>query len=120
MNKYSGTDKDIHQRIYRFVISCFREVVQKIPKKTETLPIISQISSSLTSMGANDREANASGSKRDFVAKYMIVRKETNETLYWLSVADDLGFVTDSIADGYKQECQEILNIVSSIIKNAR
>mgnify|MGYP001607366587 CR=1 FL=1 len=120
MNIYKNTDKDIHLRMYRFVIGCFRDVVRKIPKRTENLPIISQLSSSLTSMGANDREADAAGSQRDFVAKYMIVRKESNETVYWLSVVNDLHFVESSVVSPYIKECKEILSIISSIIKSAK
>jgi four helix bundle protein len=82
MNKYKNTDKDIHVRIYRFVLLCFREVVMQIPRRTETVSIISQISASLTSIGVNDREADASGSRNDFVAIYAIVKKETNETIF--------------------------------------
>ena len=120
MNKYKDTDKDIHKRIYKFVVECFCDVIQKIPKHTESLPIISQLSSSLTSIGANDREADASGSQKDFIAKYMIVRKETNETLYWLNVVRDLKLVHSDIVLPYIKECQEILNVVSSIIKSAK
>lgn len=93
MNKYKGTEKDIHRRIYIFVLNCFRDVVMRIPRHTETAPIISQIASSLTSMGANDREADASGSKNDFIARYTIVKKETNETIFWLSLVGDLSLV---------------------------
>ena len=82
MNKYRGTEKDIHQRIYRFVVDCFVNVVKKIPKTSENVPIIQQISASLTSMGANDREADAALTRKDFISKYVIVRKETSETHY--------------------------------------
>lgn len=118
MNKYSNTDKDIHTRIYRFVIGCFREVVRKIPKTVESSPIISQLSSSLTSMGANDQEADAAISKKDFVAKYSIVKKESKETKYWLSVVQDTDLINKSITEPYIRECQEILLIVSKIIEN--
>jgi len=63
MNTYKGTSKDIHARIYQFVVHCFRDVVMKIPRRPETTPIIEQTAASLTSIGANDREADASGSK---------------------------------------------------------
>ena len=95
MNKYRNTEEDIHQRIYKFILGCFKDIVKKIPKTTENLPIIHQVSSSLTSMGANDQEADASGSRRDFIAKYQVV-------------------------DPYIAECQEILLIVSKIIENAK
>src|SRR3972149_2976759 len=89
MNKYTGTDKDIHVRIHKFVVACFINIVKKIPKTPENIPIIKQISASLTSMGANDQEADAADSNRDFIAKYTIVKKETKETKYWLTTISD-------------------------------
>ncbi len=119
MNKYANTDKDIHRRIYRFVIDCFRSIVQKIPKTVESKPVISPLASSLTSMGANDQEADAASSKKDFVAKYMIVKKETKETKYWLSLTQDTGLLQKAIVEPYIRECQEILLIVSKIVQNS-
>lgn len=120
MNRYANTEKDIHKRIYRFIINCFRDAVKKIPKNHENLPIISQLSSSLTSMGANDQEADAAFSKKDFIAKYSIVKKETKETYYWLSFVRDTQLVEQNIVDRYITECQEILLIVSKIIQNTK
>lgn len=120
MNKYRDTDKDIHWRIYQFVIRCFKEVVKAIPKTKENLPIIEQISSSLTSMGANDQEADGASSSKDFVAKYMIVRKETKETKYWLSLIKDIGSLSENLINPHIQECHEIQMIVSKIIENCR
>lgn len=120
MNKYRDTQKDIHKRIYRFVVACFRDVVKKIPKTAENLPIISQLSSSLTSMGANDQEADASGSKRDFIAKYQIVKKETKETIYWLSFTKDTGLTVITAVEPYIREAEKILKIVSKIIENTK
>jgi len=120
MNKYRNTPQDIHSRIYQFIIAVFRDVIKKIPKNTESLPIISQLSSSLTSMGADDQEADATSSRRDFIAKYSIVKKETKETKYWLSFVRDADLVSNKIVDPYIQECQEILLIVSVIIENTK
>lgn len=120
MNAYRNTDKDIHIRIYRFVVGGFRDVVKKIPKTVENIPTIGQISSSLTSMGANDQEADAALTKKDFIAKYTIVRKEAKETQYWLSFIKDTGVLDAHIIDPYIKECEEIRNIVSSIMENTR
>lgn len=120
MNKYKNTDKDIHKRIYTFVLECFRDVVIKIPRRPETIPIIEQIASSLTSMGANDREADACGSKKDFIAKYMIVKKETNETIFWLTLIGDLKYLPLPVIRRYRSECQEIFAVISSIILSAK
>lgn len=111
---------DIHARIYRFILTCFRDVVRKIPKSTENIPIISQLSSSLTSVGANDQEADASATKKDFIAKYTIVRKEAKETQYWLSFIQDSGIVPFEVVKSYTNECHEILMIVSKILQNSK
>ena len=120
MNAYRNTEKDIHSRIYRFVIGCFKNVIKKIPKSTENISVIGQLSASLTSMGANDTEADAAASRKDFVAKYTIVRKETRETLYWLSVVCDVAMLDRPIVEPYIKECEEIRNVVSSIIAHSR
>ncbi len=120
MNKYSNTEKDIHIRIRKFVVSCFVNVVRKIPKTIENLPIISQLSSSLTSIGANDQEADAADSRKDFIAKYAIVRKETKETKYWLTIISETGMLDSKITEPFINECQEILFIVSRIIQNSK
>ncbi len=118
MNKYRNTPKDIHARIYNFVINCFKNIVKKIPKTSENLPIVNQISSSLTSMGANDREADGSITKKDFVAKCTIVKKETKETHYWLSFIRDTELLDKNVVEPYIKESQEILFIISKIILN--
>jgi len=120
MNRYKGTNKDIHLRIYQFVINCFKNVVKKIPKTIESIPVISQLSSSLTSMGANDQEADSASTKKDFIAKYYIVKKETKETKYWLSVVKDCQMLPENNVIPYIEECQEIFMIVSKIINNTK
>src|SRR5690348_1685949 len=120
LNKYSGTEKDIHTRIHKFVVTCFINVVKKIPKTPENIPIIRQISASLTSVGANDQEANASESNKDFIAKYTIVKKEANETIYWLNFIADTDLVEKPLVNYYLNEAQELLLIISRIILNSK
>ena len=120
MNKYSNTDKDIHIRIHKFVVGCFVDVIKNIPKSPENIPVIKQISGSLTSVGANDQEANASESNKDFIAKYTIVKKEANETIYWLNLIADTLLVERLVIIPYLKEAQEILLIVSKIILNSK
>lgn len=120
MNIYRDTEKDIHKRIYKFVVACFNNIVKKIPKFKENLSIIEQIGSSLTSVGANDQEADGASSSKDFVAKYMIVRKEAKETKYWLNIIKDTEILSEVIVNPYIQECHEIQMIISKIIQNVQ
>lgn len=73
-------------------------------------------------MGANDREANATESLKDFIAKYVIVKKETNETIFWLEVIRDINIGQKIHVDADKliTEGKEIYNIVRSIIFNTK
>ena len=57
-----------------------------IPVSTVTIPLISQLVRSGTSVGANYCEADDAESKRDFRHKIAICRKEARETKYWLQM----------------------------------
>ena len=49
-----------------------------------TDPLVNQLIRSGTSVGANYMEANGASSKRDFVNKVFICKKEVQETKHWL------------------------------------
>ena len=113
------TKRDIHERIYKFVIILIN-FTKKLPKTSQNLVIIPQITASATSMGANDQEADGALSRKQFVNSYTIVRKEGKETCYWLRVIVDTNL--DSFEAEGKElygECKEIVLIVSSIIINS-
>jgi four helix bundle protein len=65
-------------------------------------------------------EADASGSKKDFIAKYLIVKKEAKETIYWLSFIMDTNLLESSSILPYINEANEILLVISKIIENIR
>jgi len=111
---------DIHDRIYKWVIDVIN-FTKKLPKNPQNLVIIPQVVGSVTSVGANDSEADASDSRKDFIAKYEIVRKESKETIYWLRVIKDTNTseFTDE-AEKLINEGKEISYIVSTIIKNSK
>lgn len=106
---------DIHKRIYDFVIRVLR-LIKELPKTSENTIIIYQITKSATSMGANDREADGVTTKKDFIHKYSIVRKEAKETDYWLNIIADTNPGFKSRMKEIIQEAQEIIKIVSAII----
>ncbi len=107
--------QDIHERIYNFVILVLN-FVKKLPKTPENLVLINQIIRSATSMGANDQEADGTDSRKDFIYKYAIVRKEGKETHYWLRVIADMNLSFKDKMQDLLQENKEIVKIVSAII----
>ncbi|MFZ5366221.1 MAG: four helix bundle protein [Patescibacteria group bacterium] len=109
---------DIHERIYKFILRVLK-LLASLPKTPLNLIIVDQCGRPITSVGANDQEADACESRRDFIAKFSLVKKELKETNYWLRLIFD---TNQNLQKQMKdlQEGKEILLIVSSIIKNAK
>ena len=59
-------------------------LAKRIPKTIVTIPIISQMVRAGTSVGANYCEADDAESKKDFVHKIGICKKEARESGHWL------------------------------------
>lgn len=112
-------EKDIHERIYKFVIRVIN-LTKLLPDTPQNRVIIYQLVKSVTSMGANDQEADGAESKKDFIAKYTIVKKENKETNYWLRVIEDTNPDVVKLMGDLRQEGLEILRIVSTIIINTK
>lgn len=79
-----------------------------------------QLLRSGTSIGANCREATYAQSKQDFISKLSIALKETNETIYWLELMHDAGYVTDDAFKSIHDDGLEILKLLISIIKTTK
>lgn len=85
-----------------------------------TKPIISQLISSATSIGANYMEANAASSRKDFANKIYICKKEAQETKHWLRMI--VKCVSDKKAEARKlwKEVQELTLIFQKITSSLR
>lgn len=110
---------NIHERIYQFILKVFR-FISKLPKTFTNQQIIGQLIRSVTSMGANDQEANGTFTKADFIHCYTIVRKEGNESMFWIRLLGDSNPVFLNEAKELTKEGDEIIRIVTSIIFNTK
>ncbi len=79
-----------------------------------------QILRSGTSIGANVEEAQGSISKKEFRMKISIAYKEARETHYWLRLLKDSDYLPIKLANSLLTDCEEILKITGSIVKNAK
>jgi len=93
-----------------------RAFVRELPKSTASLEDGKQLIRSSGSVGANYIEANESLSKKDFLVRAKICRKEAKETRYWLSMFDILPPALSKERDSLIQEATEFLRIFSAII----
>lgn len=75
-----------------------------------------QLLRSGTSIGANVREIQNAESSADFIHKLAIAQKETNETLYWLELLKETGFITENEFQSMHADGVELLKMIRSII----
>jgi four helix bundle protein len=114
----SGTH-DIQARTFEF--AC--RIIEFCPNLAGSDYVIRRLSSQLldagTSIGANLEEADCGQTKRDFIAKAAIARKESAETRYWLRL---IAFAQPAMrpkAAPLIEESHQVLKILTKIIKNA-
>lgn len=74
---------DLEERTARLGEAVIR-FAKRVPVNPVTMPLIGQLVSAGTSIGANYCEANDAESRKDFRHKIGICRKESKETKHWL------------------------------------
>ncbi len=111
--------RELQRRFKRFGLTIIR-MTEKLPNSHAANVISNQIIRSGTSPGANYRASCRSRSNAEFVAKLGIVEEELDETLYWLEVLVEAGFLPQKDADPLTREANELLGIVIASIRTAR
>lgn len=75
-----------------------------------------QVVGSAGSVGANYREADDALGKKDFILRLKISRKESKETIHWLTLIKEANLVCGKEIDELAREATELKNILSAII----
>lgn len=109
---------DIRERTFQFAVWVIR-AVRSLPDDAATRVIAYQLVKAATSVGANVEEADGAESKRDFVHKMSIARKEGRESRYWISIVR-ASIVDDDEWKALQQESEELTRILSAIINSAQ
>ena len=78
-----------------------------------------QLLRSGTSIGANISEAIYGSSRKDFVAKLQISKKEAAETIYWLDLLNSCDYIPNDLYHSIHTDCRELLLMLSSAIKTS-
>ena len=79
-----------------------------------------QILRSGTFIGAMVREAQNAESKADFIHKLAIAQKECDETIYWLELLIQSGYLTEQEFGSINKEAGDILKIIRSAILTSK
>ncbi len=110
---------DLEERTARFGEDII-EFAKKIPRNSITIALTTQLVKAATSVGANYCEADDACSKKDFVNKISICKKESRETKHWLRMISKAIETLRDEAKRHLQEAQELNLIFASIINKCR
>lgn len=111
---------DLEERTFEFAKRC-RAFVKKLSKTTGNFEDGKQLIKAPGSVGANYIEANEALSKKDFLMRIKICRKESKESRYWLKLID-VGNKENLEKERQDliQEATELMNIFGSIIHKSK
>lgn len=79
-----------------------------------------QLMRSGTSVGANVREAANAQSPADFIHKLSVAQKECDETLYWIELMRETGYLNDDEFSSIHSDANEIYAILTRIIVTSK
>jgi len=110
---------DLEERTLEFGKRIIR-MCKALPRNNVNLNLSNQIMRSGTSMGANYREANETETKKDFLFRMRICRKEGKETIYWLNLIIEANPELESRINPLIEETTQLVKIFASIIEKSR
>jgi four helix bundle protein len=91
-------------------------------QKSDTVAQIlgKQVLRSGTSVGAHYHEACRARSVAEFISKIEAGTQELEETIYWLELLADSKTVSDARLRSLREECKELLAILTACVKTAK
>ena len=121
MNKTSHNKPyDFEERTFLFAKEV-RIFVKTLTKSIANIEDAKQIVRSSGSVGANYIEANEALSKKDFIYRVKISRKEAKESIFWLRLINETNeLFNKEIAENLIQEASELKKILSAIIDKSK
>jgi four helix bundle protein len=114
MNKGENPKRfDLEDRTFAFAKS-LREFVKTLAKTSANFEDTRQLIRASGSV-----EANEALSKKDFILRVKICRKEAKESRYWLRLVETNTEQTDNQRTELVQEAQELMNIFGAIVRKS-
>ncbi len=110
---------DLEERTFEFAKKV-RAFVKVLPKTLANIEDSKQLVKASGSVGSNYIEANEALSKKDFVMRIKISRKEAKESGFWLRLVDtgaDSQLETERI--NLNQESIELMKIFGAILRKS-
>ena len=112
--------QDLYERAFTFacrIVKLHRYLVKHDSTGRE---LAGQLLRSGTSIGANLEEGRGAQTRPDFITKFAVALKEARETLYWLRLLSASEFVAAERIEPLMSEANELVAILTAIVKKAR
>ena len=110
---------DLEERTLKFARN-IRSFIKLLPKNISNFEDSKQLVRSSGSVGANYIEANESLSKKDFVMRIMICRKEAKESEYWLNLIEVDSMRSINLREELIDEAVQLRKIFGSILEKSK
>jgi four helix bundle protein len=118
--KQNSKQYDLEERTLEFA-KRIRSLVKKLNKSIAGIEDCKQLVRASGSVGANYIEANEALSKKDFLMRIKICRKEAKESRYWLRLIDTDGKTEiEKEKDFLENEARELTHIFGSIVTKSQ
>lgn len=112
-------ENDLRRRTKQFAKRIIR-MFAALSKDTAAQILGRQVLRSGTSIGANYREASRARSRPEFVSKAGDCLREADETVYWLELLSEEGFLPSARMQPLLAEANELVAIFATIVKKSR
>lgn len=110
---------DLKERTYQFGLGLVL-LLKDNPSPPWAWGITKQLVRCATSVGANYRSSKRGRSDKEFIAKLGTCEEEADESIYWLRMCRDSGYLTPEQANPLINEANELTAIFVTSIKTAR
>lgn len=115
----AGASYDIYERVFQFAVRVIK-FVRTFPRTIDAVEVGRQLIRAATSTGANLEEADGAMTRRGFIYKVGVSRKEAREARFWLRICLKSAIGDLAEANSLNKESDELVRILSSIIANAQ
>ncbi len=112
-------EQDLKWRTKHLGVDVIR-LVECLPPRQTTGILGKQLIRCATSVGANYRAACRARSKADFIGKLAIAEEESDETMYWLELLQELKLPENERIEKLHREAEEITKILAASGKTAK
>jgi four helix bundle protein len=120
IEKPNSKQYDLEDRTFEFA-KRVRAFVKRLPKTPANIEDGRQLINASGSVGANYIEANEALSKKDFLMRIKICRKEAKESRYWLRLIDTDGKeLLEKERKDSENEARELTHIFDQIVTKSK